>query len=583
MSPLGMLSPSLSEDTMWLSSSGGGTPDHFSQPFHQHPQQQVLTAAAANLMMRQQKQQQQHSNDARGSDLEDSRNDLSRAVDDDRYLGSSTCSSNKNSSDDASASIMAMLMMNHPKPLLSSPVAEKYQHPYFTPSQQQLYQQQQQQSLQFFAQHSICPQSNPFGQDGAYNTLIQGIETCRGRTANSRLYQHRRSESDSVELLAYSTRGFLSRGAEAQPTEQQQVFQGVRGKKQQGRRYSLQPQQQQQQQQHHHQHQYQQGGGNGGSRQRRKDQRRISTSYQQKDFHHNHQYHHQQPCKVVVSPSQDQHNVSSASVTVQQASTNLVSQPAAISEATLLQAPVSNRRRCISSGNFDPDPIAPIMPPSVCSALRRRHARRMSCDGRLETYLTSLSKSRLSQPASERTVAATVKVSVSSQSNSHRLQQQQQNSSQNQRQSVAGRIHQNHGRGWTQGPSMMMEYTGAQYRSKRHSLTISTDFPKDSLRDTSMSSVSDAGSDRRASISSSISDISISLSHSTTLSSSPSTTSLSSSSSNSVCTPKGGPPVHVCFNTPLVVGLFLSSFYSAVGLDANQNLYFSSPSPNSIR
>ncbi|KAG0198485.1 hypothetical protein BGX33_012314 [Mortierella sp. NVP41] len=54
-----------------------------------------------------------------------------------------------------------------------------------------------------------------------------------------------------------------------------------------------------------------------------------------------------------------------------------------------------------------------------------------------------------------------------------------------------------------------------------------------------MSSVSDAGSDCRASISSSISGISISLSHSI-LSSSSSSTSLNSSN----CTRKGGPPVH---------------------------------------
>ncbi|KAF9549939.1 hypothetical protein EC957_001999 [Mortierella hygrophila] len=542
MSPLGMLSPSLSEDTVWLSSSGGGTPDHFSRPYHQHPQQQVLTDAATDLMMRQQQQEQRHSNDAHDDDLEDSRNGLGRAVDDGHYFGSINCSSSSNS--DASASIMAMLMMNHSKPHLSSPAVEKYQHPHFTPSQQQLYQQQQQQSLQFFAQWSVCPQSNPLGQDGAHNMLIQGIETCRGRVANSRPHQHRRSESDSGDLLVDGGGGFLSHEAEAQITEQQQVFQGARGKNQHGRRYCLQPQQQQNRQQQQQQQQYQQGSGNGGTGQRLKDQKRFSTSYQQKNFHHNQHHHHQQSYEVVVSTSQDQHNVASSPVVVQQASAILVPQPKAVSEAILLQAPVSNRRRCISSGDFDPDPIAPIMPPSICSALRRHHARRMSCDGRLETCLTSILESRSSQPASESNVAATVKVSVSSQSNSHRLQRQQQCSNQNQSQNAAGRMQQIRGCGRTQGPLMMKEQTDAQYRSKRHSLTISTDFPKDSLRDTAMSSVSDAGSDRRASISSSISDISISLSHSTTLSSSSSSTSLSSSSSNGVCTRKGGPPVH---------------------------------------
>ncbi|KAG9061100.1 hypothetical protein KI688_007729 [Linnemannia hyalina] len=541
MSPLGMLSPSISEDTVWLSSSGGCTPDHSSRPYHQHPQQQVLTDAATDLTMRQQQQEQRHSNDARDDDPEDSRNGLGGAMDDDR-----NCNSNNSCNNDASASIMAMLMMNHPKPHLSSPAVEKYQHPHFTPSQQLLYHQQQQQSLQFFAQRSVCPQSNPPSQDGAHNMLIQGIETCRGRVANSRPYQHRRSESDSGDMLVYSGGGFLSHGAEAQLTEQQQVFQGARGKNQNGRRHSLQPQQQQnrQQQQQQQQQQYQQGSGNGDSGQRRKDQRRFSTSYQQKNFHHNQQHHHQQSYEVVMSTSQDKHKVASSPVAVQQASTSLVSQPKAVSEAILLQAPVSSRRRCISLGDFDPDPIAPIMPPSICSALRRRHSRRMSCDGRLETCLTGILDPRSSQPVSESNVAATVKVSVSSQSNSHRLQQQQQCSNQNQSQSAAGRMQQIRGRGRTQGPSMMKEQTDAQYRSKRHSLTISTDFPKDSLQDTAMSSVSDAGSDRRASISSSISDISISLSHSTTLSSSSSSTSLSSNSSNGVCTRKGGPPVH---------------------------------------
>ncbi|KAF9130744.1 hypothetical protein BGX30_013383 [Mortierella sp. GBA39] len=534
MSPLGMLSPSLSEDTVWLSSSGGGTPDHISRPYHQHPQQQVLTDAATDLMMR---QQQRHTNNARDDDLEYSRNDLDKAVDDDRYFGSSNCNSTNSSNNDASASIMAILLMNHPKPLLSSPTVEKYQHPHFTPSQQQLYRQQQQQSLQFFTQRSVCSQSNPLGQDGAHNMLIQGIETCRGRVANSRPYQHRWSESDSGDSLVHGGGGLLSHGAEAQLTEQQQVSQEVRGKNQHGRRYSLQSQQQQQQQQ------YRQGSGNGGSGQRRKDQRRFSTSYQQKNFHHNQQHHHQQSYEVAASTSQDQHNVASSPVAVQRASTSLASQPRAVSEAILLQAPVSSRRRCISSGDFDPDPIAPIMPPAICSALRRRHTRRMSCDGRLETYMTGILEPQSSQPASESNVAATVKVSVLTQFNSHRLQQQQQSSNQNQSESAAGRMRQIRGRGRTQGP-LMKEQTDAQYRSKRHSLTISTDFPKDSLRDTAMSSVSDAGSDRRASISSSISDVSISLSHSITLSPSSSSTSLSNSSSNGVCTRKGGPPVH---------------------------------------
>ncbi|KAF9085561.1 hypothetical protein BGX23_009547 [Mortierella sp. AD031] len=96
----------------------------------------------------------------------------------------------------------------------------------------------------------------------------------------------------------------------------------------------------------------------------------------------------------------------------------------------------------------------------------------------------------------------------------------------------------NRGRGRIQEPILNRD-ENAQYRSKRNPLAISTDFLKESLRDTSMSSVSDAGSDCRASISSSISGISISLSHSI-LSSSSSSTSLNSSN----CTRKGGPPVH---------------------------------------
>ncbi|KAF9185034.1 hypothetical protein BGZ51_002976 [Haplosporangium sp. Z 767] len=80
----------------------------------------------------------------------------------------------------------------------------------------------------------------------------------------------------------------------------------------------------------------------------------------------------------------------------------------------------------------------------------------------------------------------------------------------------------------------------AQYRSKRNSLTISTDFSKGQLFDTSMSCASDSGSDRRVSISSSISDISDNLTHST-ISCSSSSTSLCSST----IPRKDGPPVHV--------------------------------------
>ncbi|KAG9320521.1 hypothetical protein KVV02_003755 [Mortierella alpina] len=75
------------------------------------------------------------------------------------------------------------------------------------------------------------------------------------------------------------------------------------------------------------------------------------------------------------------------------------------------------------------------------------------------------------------------------------------------------------------------------HRPLRASLTISTNFPKDSLQETAMSSVSDMASDRRGSISSSVSDVSISLSHSI-LSSSSSRSSLCSVPRN------GGPPVH---------------------------------------
>ncbi|KAF9953129.1 hypothetical protein BGZ72_005658 [Mortierella alpina] len=74
-------------------------------------------------------------------------------------------------------------------------------------------------------------------------------------------------------------------------------------------------------------------------------------------------------------------------------------------------------------------------------------------------------------------------------------------------------------------------------RPLREPLTISTDFPKDPLQETAMSSVSDTASDRRGSISSSVSDVSISLSHSI-LSSSSSRSSLCSVPRN------GGPPVH---------------------------------------
>ncbi|KAG0309968.1 hypothetical protein BGZ97_012918 [Linnemannia gamsii] len=550
-----MLSPCFSEDTVSLSSSGGGTPDHFSRPYHQHPQQQVLTEAATDLVMRQQHQQQQQQQrrdeSALDDDTKDNRNCLGIVVDDDRCFGTSTCKTNS-SSNDASASIMALLMMNQPRPVLSSPMVEEYHHPHLNHSQQQLYQEQQQQSQQFFAQRGVCPQSNTLGRDNAYNTLIQGIETCRGRSANSRHYQHRRSESDSGDFAMHGSGGFHPLGFESQRVVQQQFNQSVRGKNPQGRHLKQQPQKHPQKQyiQLHHQYQQQQqGDGNGGLGKRRKDQRRFSTPHQQNNFNYNHQ-HRRQSFDILLSNSKDQHNVATPSPVVQETPSNSVSQTetAVVAEEILLQAPVFCRRRCISSGDFNPDPIAPIMPPSICSALRKRHARRMSCDGRLETYITSLSASDSSQSSEPSAVAATVKVTVSSRSNSHRLQQQQhhfnQNQNQNQIQVNAGRTQQNCARGQIQGSSGMMNQSDVGCRAKRHSLTISTDFPKDSLRDTSMSSVSDAGSDRRASISSSISDISISLSHSTTLSSSSSSTSLSSGSDNSVCTRKGGPPVH---------------------------------------
>ncbi|KAG0292204.1 hypothetical protein BGZ96_004438 [Linnemannia gamsii] len=425
---------------------------------------------------------------------------------------------------------MAMLMMSHPGPILSSPVVEKYHHPHFSHSQQQLYLQQQQQSLQFFSQQSFYPPSSSLRRNSAYNTLIQGIETCRGRAANSRYYQHRRSESDSANLAMYSG-GFLPLGFESQYAERQLFTQSVRGKNQQGRQFKQQPQRQHRQPNQQYQRQQQQVGANGGLEQRRKDHRRYSTSYQQNNINHDHQ-HRRQSFDVLVSNSQDQRNVAASSI-VQQHLTSSASQTAAgyVVEESHSQVPVFCRRRCISSGDVDSGPIAPIMPPSAGSAILKRHARRMSCDGRLETYLTSLLGSTSSQYSESSTVTATVNVAVSSQSNSHRLQQQQQQQHQLKQYQNQNHLTSDH-------------QSGAQYRVKRHSLTISTDFPKGSLRDTSMSSVSDAGFDCRASISSSISDISISLSHSTTLSASSSSTSLSGSSDSNVCTRKGGPPVH---------------------------------------
>ncbi|KAG0098811.1 hypothetical protein BGZ93_010281 [Podila epicladia] len=137
------------------------------------------------------------------------------------------------------------------------------------------------------------------------------------------------------------------------------------------------------------------------------------------------------------------------------------------------------RRRCISTS--EAEPLSPILPLSSSLALRHQASRRLSCGGRLETYLET-----------------------------------------------------------EQVRSTDRDKGKGIYRSKRNSLTISTSFPEtDALRDTSMSSASDAGSDRRASISSSISDISISLTHSTV-----SLSSSSSSTSIHDIPRKGGPPVH---------------------------------------
>ncbi|KAG0276790.1 hypothetical protein BGZ95_007020 [Linnemannia exigua] len=540
MSPLGMLSPSLSEDTVWLSSSGGGTPDHFSRPYHQHPQHQALTDSATDLMMRHQQQQQltRHDDNAPDDDPEDSHNYLGKVEDGDRYYRG-----DYNNTTSSSASVMSILMINHPRLQMSSPVTEKYQHPQYNHTHQL----QQEHNQQCFTQRGLCSQSNPFAQDNAYNTLIRGIETCRGRAANSRQHQQQRSESNSGNLSAFSRGEVLPLGIETQPSERQ-VLQSAKGKNQQGgRQYDKQESHSRQPQQH----QQQGNSGNGGSERRRKDQRRFSTSRQNNNFNFNQQYQ-RQPIGVVISTAQDQQHPTVPSPYGQQSSTGPALAAVVVAEETILQAAVPCRRRCISSGDLDPEPIAPIMPPSVCTALRRRHARRMSCDGRLETYLNSLLGSLPSRSVTSGAAAATIKVSVSSQSNSHRLlllQQQQQQQQQQRQHSIQSRHSiQNHGddnrvqsrgRGRTQG-----SINDAQYRSKRNSLTISTDFPKDSLRDTSMSSVSDVGSDRRASISSSISDISISLSHSTTLSSSSSSTSLSLSSCDDICARKGGPPVH---------------------------------------
>lgn len=138
------------------------------------------------------------------------------------------------------------------------------------------------------------------------------------------------------------------------------------------------------------------------------------------------------------------------------------------------------RRRCISTS--EAEPLSPILPPSSTVALRHQASRRLSCGGRLETYLET-----------------------------------------------------------KQDRATVRDKGKGIYRSKRNSLTISTSFPvTDALCDTSMSSVSDTGSDRRASISSSISDISISLTHSTV-----SLSSSSSSTSIHDIPRKGGPPIHV--------------------------------------
>lgn len=138
------------------------------------------------------------------------------------------------------------------------------------------------------------------------------------------------------------------------------------------------------------------------------------------------------------------------------------------------------RRRCIST--CEAEPLSPILPLSSSVALRHQASRRLSCGGRLETYLET------------EQVRST---------------------------------------GQDKGKGI--------YRSKRNSITISTSLlVTDASRDTSMSSASDAGSDRRASISSSISDISISQTHSTA-----SLSSSSSSTSIHDIPRKGGPPVHV--------------------------------------
>lgn len=107
------------------------------------------------------------------------------------------------------------------------------------------------------------------------------------------------------------------------------------------------------------------------------------------------------------------------------------------------------RQRCISTS--EAESLSPILPLSSSVALRHQASRRLSYGGRLETYLET-----------------------------------EQDRSMNRDQGKGEGI----------------------YRCKRNSLTISTSFPvTNALRDTSMSCVSDADSDRRANISSSISDL----------------------------------------------------------------------------
>ncbi|KAI9236358.1 MAG: hypothetical protein BYD32DRAFT_462572 [Podila humilis] len=159
-----------------------------------------------------------------------------------------------------------------------------------------------------------------------------------------------------------------------------------------------------------------------------------------------------------------------------------------------------------SSGTHEAKPLSPIFPLSSSVALRHQASRRLSCGGRLETYLET-EQDRL--------------------------------------------LNRDQGKG--------------VYRRKHNSLIISTSFPvTDALRDTSMSSVSDAGSDRRASISSSLSDISIRMTHSTvSLSSSSGSTSIHDIPRESA------PPVHY---TPMNLKL-LANYYIDVEFQWQGNTY----------